>query len=203
MNKIGLFGGLFDPVHNGHLYIAQQFRDYLELDEVIFIPTANPPHKSRTWSEPKDRLYMLAAAIEKVPYFNISDIEINSKKVTYTIDTVRAIKKLHSPKTKFYYLIGEDNLKIIKTWKHYKTLLRECQFIVASRIHRLRGEKKKKNGIRPLSIRPMHISSTMIRHMITDGKSARFLIPEGAWQYIDNYGLYKGEKNGSNRLNVK
>jgi nicotinate-nucleotide adenylyltransferase len=190
--KICLFGGTFDPPHIGHLLIAQTICEAESFDKILFIPVNIPPHKSvNTILE--DRLNMLEIAIDDNPNFEISDIEIKRGGVSYTIDTIRTIKKQYNiSSNKISYLIGSDSLLNFHNWKDPEKILEECQIIVAIR-----------PGFRPsdipawilhkiqfANIPRFEISSTNIRSRWVEGKTIRYLVTLPVWEYINKNKIY-------------
>ena len=190
--KICLFGGTFDPPHIGHLLIAQTICEAESFDKILFIPVNIPPHKSvNTLLE--DRLNMLEIAIDDNPNFEISDIEIKRGGVSYTIDTIRTIKKQYNiSSNKISYLIGSDSLLNFHKWKDPEKILEECQIIVAIR-----------PGFRPsdipawilhkiqfANIPRFEISSTNIRSRWVEGKTIRYLVTLPVWEYINKNKIY-------------
>ena len=190
--KICLFGGTFDPPHIGHLLIAQTICEAESFDKIIFIPVNIPPHKTvNTLLE--DRLNMLEIAIDDNPNFEISDIEVNRGGVSYTVDTIKTIKKQYNiASNKISYLIGSDSLLNFHNWKDPEKILEECQIIVAIR-----------PGFRPsdipawilhkiqfANIPRFEISSTNIRSRWVEGKTIRYLVTLPVWKYIDKHKIY-------------
>jgi nicotinate-nucleotide adenylyltransferase len=137
--RVALFGGTFDPIHNGHLAVASAAERRFHLDEIHFIPTGRPPHKHRSgMASYADRYAMVALACADHPHFIASLAESGSghsgRKVFYSVDTVRRFKRIfHGPDTHVYFLLGADSFLQIPTWEDYETLLNMCDFIVASR----------------------------------------------------------------------
>ena len=190
--KICLFGGTFDPPHIGHLLIAQTICEAESFDKILFIPVNIPPHKSVN-TLLGDRLNMLEIAIDDNPNFEISDIEIKRGGVSYTIDTIRTIKKQYNiSSNKISYLIGSDSLLNFHNWKDPEKILEECQIIVAIR-----------PGFRPsdipawilhkiqfANIPRFEISSTNIRSRWVEGKTIRYLVTLPVWEYINKNKIY-------------
>jgi nicotinate-nucleotide adenylyltransferase len=131
MEWIGLFGGTFDPVHAGHLAIAEQAAEELRLDQVLFIPAADPPHKRKTWASYGQRIAMLEAALADHSRFSISLIEAELPAPSYTVDTLRELRKRLAGQ--FYFLLGADSLLDIHLWHRFQDLLKLTKFIVISR----------------------------------------------------------------------
>ena len=179
--RIGLFGGTFDPVHTGHLIIAETVCEQANLDVVMFIPSANPPHKNRELMFDADqRFRMLSEAIKDNPNFIVSDIEMQREGPSFTIDTIRKIKDDLPPETELSFVVGRDNLYEMETWKETEAILEECTILVADRICGKKGDipdwlKKKVVFVKvPL----IEISSSEIRKRIREGKSIRYLVPD-------------------------
>ena len=189
MNKIGLFGGTFDPVHTGHLIIAQSVRENLDIDTIIFIPSARPPHKnSDIMFTPEERYGMLSAAIEGNPHFRISDIETKRKGPSYTIDTIREITSAAAPDTEICFIVGRDNLIEISSWKEPHSIIRECRICATDRP----GHENDiipewlKSAVKTVSTPLIEISSSEIRARLREGKSIRYLVPDSVFEFIEN-----------------
>ncbi|MDU2503580.1 MAG: nicotinate-nucleotide adenylyltransferase [Peptoniphilus sp.] len=199
MKKYGIFGGSFNPIHYGHLMICEYIKEEMGLDKVIFIPTGNPPHKELELSA-KDRYEMVRLAISPNPDFEISDIETTRVKKSYTVDTIRELKKIYKEE-KLYFLIGLDSLFQLKTWMKIGDLSQEIEFVVALRPGYLDREEVNKEidflrenfGTKINLIKtPLYeISSTDLRDRIREGKSLRYLIPKKVLDYIEESGFYK------------
>ena len=201
MKKYGIFGGSFNPIHYGHLMICEYIKEEMGLDKVIFIPTGNPPHKDLGVSA-EDRYEMVRLAISPNPDFEISDIETTRVNLSYTVDTIRELKKIYKEE-KLYFLIGLDSLFQLKTWKKIGDLSQEIEFVVALRPGYINKEEinreidflRENFGTRINLIKtPLYeISSTDLRDRIHEGKSLRYLIPKKVLDYIEESGFYKGD----------
>lgn len=186
--KIGLFGGSFDPIHHGHLILARDAMEELGLAKVIFIPANISPHKLDQPPAPaKDRCEMVAAAIEDEPGFEVDCCEVDREGVSFAIDTVRMMIQRH-PETDFYYFIGEDNLSALHTWKEVGELRRLAPFVVLAR-----GGTPANSGFQVVT-RHIDISSTDIRKRIADGLPVRYLLPDKTCKIIKRLGLYRNER---------
>lgn len=202
MEKYGIFGGTFNPIHFGHLMICEYLKEELGLDKVIFIPTGNPPHKSLDVSA-IDRYNMVKLAISSNPDFEISDIETNRVNLSYTVDTIIELKKIYENQ-KLFFLIGLDTLFQLKTWRKIEELSREIEFVVALRpkyidideINReLKFLRENYGTIVEIIHTPLYeISSTELRTRIRDKKTVRYLIPNNVVNYIKESGFYKVEQ---------
>ena len=187
MKQIGLFGGTFDPVHAGHLIIAQSVLEELGLDTVLFIPSAHPPHKqSDIMFSPEERFSMLARAIQGNPRFRVSDIEMNRQGPSYTIDTIREIKSTLSADTALSFIIGRDNIFEISAWKEPLAIIGECRIIVADRPVGAADPIPDwlADSIVPVRVPLIEISSSDIRARIRTGRSIRYLVPDAVHDMI-------------------
>ncbi len=187
-------GGTFDPVHTGHLFIAREAAEIYALDRVYLIPAALPPHKANhPSSSAEDRYRMALLAAEDEPRFIVSDVEIERKGKSYTIDTVRAFRKRFKD-AEIYFIIGFDSYLEFNSWKDSEALLEECVFAAAPRNsgdrERLRAGLRK--GFKPLDIPLLEISSTDIRKRVSEGRSIRHIVPASVEKYITQHNLYRG-----------
>tara|TARA_Y100000748_G_scaffold243748_1_gene207996 strand:+ start:387 stop:971 length:585 start_codon:yes stop_codon:yes gene_type:complete len=192
--KVCLFGGTFDPPHLGHLIVAQTIFEAENFDQIVFVPAYQPPHKNGMKISPVDqRLEMLNIAIKENPNFIISDLEIERKGLSYSIDTIMDYKKQNNLNSnELFYLMGSDSLRQFKKWKNPKMIIDESRVIVAIR-----------PGFRPsdipnwilakiqfASIPRIEISSTTIRERWISDKTIRYMVTESVWQYINKNKLY-------------
>ncbi|MBE0449834.1 MAG: nicotinate-nucleotide adenylyltransferase [Clostridia bacterium] len=199
--KIGIMGGTFDPIHYGHLMLAEQIRTSFFLDEILFIPVGKPPHKAHANSADKEqRLEMTRLATITNPYFHVSDIETKRNGTTYTIDTIKRLKESLSPKDQLYFITGADAIILLDTWKNYDELIQLVTFVGATRpgvdLDKLNDKVKQliadyNAKIEICYIPALAISSTEIRNRVNDEKSIRYLLPESVESYIESKGLYK------------
>ena len=199
MIKYGIMGGTFDPIHLGHLMIAQFVKEFLNLDKVIFIPTGNPPHKEK-FTSADFRYNMTKLAINDNSDFIISDIETKLKDHSYSVDTVKKLKEIYFGK--FYFIIGTDSLFMLETWKDLNELSKLVDFACLVRPgydnrkdinSQMELLKNKYNSIIHLIDAPLYdISSTDIRKYISNGASVKYLVPDIVIGYIEKNGLYKG-----------
>ncbi len=163
--KIGLYGGSFDPIHNGHLILARDAVERLELDKIIFLPARISPHKLDQPPAPPDaRCQMLATAIADEPRFEMDACEIARQGPSFTVDTLQTFRA-RFPQAKLYYLIGDDNLPELETWKNISKIRELAQFVVLSRA------EMPFLGDFPTITRHIEISSTEIRNRIARGLS--------------------------------
>jgi nicotinate-nucleotide adenylyltransferase len=187
--RIGIFGGTFNPIHFGHLVLAEQAYEKLNLDKVIFIPSFYPPHKkSHDVISALHRYNMVKLAIKGNPRFEISDIEVKRKGRSFLIDTLRQLKKIY-PKAKLFFISGSDTSEQMSRWKSIDEILNLAKFVLAKRPgYRL---KKYNKNISVISITELDVSSSMIRRKISQGKSIRYLMPLRVYRYIKQKGLYQ------------
>lgn len=201
MNNIGLFGGTFDPIHNGHLHIAQAFAEQLQLDSVIFLPAGEPYHKNSTRTAAAHRLAMVETAIAHEPRFAVSDIDIVRDGATYTIDTIQIFRQ-HFPSAQLWFLMGMDSLMQLHTWKNWQTLVRQTNIAVAARentalqsapasLHAWLGDALNNGSLKLLTAPEYDVSSTQIRAAMAAGQSVAQWLPESVASYIRAQGLYR------------
>ena len=201
MEKIGVFGGTFNPVHLGHMRMALRFLQELGLDRVLVIPDRIPPHKtSEDLASPSDRLEMCRLAFRDCPAFQVSDLEILRQGDSYTVDTLRQLEQLF-PDSRFYLLMGGDMFLSFPQWKDYEEIARRAILCCMPRdgeavspdMREMEAFLEKKNArMILLQAHPIEISSTRLRKMIREGRpEAASYLDEAVWQYIKDKGLYK------------
>jgi nicotinate-nucleotide adenylyltransferase len=188
--RIGILGGTFNPIHIGHLILAEEAFWKLKLDKVIFIPTYLPPHKDVEGKiKPKDRLKMVELAVEDNPAFECSSIEIDSRKTSYSVETLKKLKAKYSGDNQFYIITGSDLLKDLFSWKDVNDIFKMSKFIVANRPGY--PVEDVPEGVETVVITPIEVSSEDIRRRLKDGRSIRYLVPEKVRQYISSRSIYK------------
>lgn len=199
--KIGIMGGTFDPIHNGHLMLGEYAYQEFQLDEVWFMPNGNPPHKSNDTieSQTKNRVEMVRRAIAGKEYFSLQLYETKNKEVNYSYKTMEHFKKAY-PEYTFYFIIGADSLFSIEKWVHPEILLRDCIVLAAYRDDTGTDEMlsqiqylndKYGADIRLLNTPNVDISSSDIRERIKDGLSIRKMVPEAVFDYIEENQLFR------------
>ena len=203
MKKIGIMGGSFNPIHNGHLLLAEWALDAAHLDEVWMIPTGYSYMKeTHDMAAPQDRYQMVCSAINGNTKLFCKDLEINRPGYTYSYETLELLRKEY-PEYHFYFILGADCLFTIENWKYPERIFANCSVIAALRdnvsmmsmeekMNEL--EKKYQADIQLLPFLQLEISSTMIRERICHGQSIRYLVPDSVIAYIDEKGLYQHER---------
>jgi len=190
--KVGLYFGSYNPVHIGHLAIANYMVEYTVIDQLWFVVSPHNPHKKRSnLLDNYQRLEMVHRAIEEDDRFRVSNIEFNLPKPSYTIDTLAYLKDRH-PKYQFKILMGSDNLENFHKWKNYEAILENYGIIVYPRPG---FDCKKVLPHKNISIAEhaplMEISSSFIRKAIKAGKDVRHFVPQKSWKYLDEMNFYK------------
>lgn len=204
LKKYGIMGGTFDPIHYGHLVIANEVLSLFDLDKIIFIPTGTPPHKVVAGLTSSYHRYMMTQfATMTNSDFDVSDIEATKSTVSYTIDTIRELTS-GNLEDKFYFITGTDAVLELPTWKNTAEILSLCTFIAVNRPgYVVEGLDKKINAITEkyggkifiTKVPQLHISSTDIRNRIFSDRPVKYLLPETVEQYILKNGLYKEKKS--------
>ncbi len=195
--RVGIMGGTFDPIHYGHLLAAEESRRRLELDRVVFVPTGLPPHKkSSLVTSAEARYAMTLLATAGVFEFSVSRTEIDRKKPSVTVDTLREFINSGIMPGNLFFITGLDAMLSIETWKDYMQIPLLCNLVTAPRpgysvegLDSLPPEIRKKLSV--VEIPQFAISSTDIRQRVRDGRGIRFLVPRLVENYIESCGLYK------------
>jgi nicotinate-nucleotide adenylyltransferase len=210
--RLGLFGGTFNPIHFGHLRAAEEVADFLQLQRLLFIPAARPPHKNtESVTSFTARMEMIRLAVAAHPLFEVSDIENQRPAKSYSIETLRIFRQELGPATEIYFIVGLDAMLEIETWMSYQEIFKLCHFVVLDRpgydflsLAKIlenkmncsyQSEKKvfRHPGGNKIYFRPitrLDISSTQIRRLPAMGLSLRFLLPDGVRRYILENKLY-------------
>lgn len=197
--KVGIMGGTFDPIHLGHLATAESVREIFQLDEILFIPAARPPHKTEKFVTPElHRLMMTFLATKSNEKFQVSPMEILRDGLSYTLETVNELHKKLGESTELFFIIGADSLQDLPTWYQSRELVNQCHFIATTRpnVNVHLSELKKffgklfKEKIHPVTTPGIEISSTEIRRRVKEGLSIKYLVPEVVEEYIKKERLY-------------
>lgn len=185
--KIGILGGAFNPPHIGHLILAQDIFETLGLDKIFFIPTNVSPHKEPSEIDPVKRLEMVKLAIADNKNFEVLDLEIKRKGVSFTIDTVREIKKRY-PGDEIYLIVGSDLAKTLSSWKNYEELKKEVKIVVANRKEYFLEDS---DSYFMIDIRQIELSSSQIRELVKSKRNIEHLVKKNVAEYIQQHNLYK------------
>jgi len=195
---IGVFGGTFDPVHLGHLIVAEDVRKKLNLSKVLFIPVGEPWLKHGTVIAAAHRAEMVRRAIASNPHFELSTMEVDRPGPTYTVDTMSALQHLVGARANLFFIIGADALVQLPEWREPERLIRICRLVAMTRPGSIALDLEQLEesipGVSPriamVKVREIDISSTDIRERVGQGLSIRHLVPEAVERYIMEQGLY-------------
>jgi len=208
MQRLGIMGGTFDPIHYGHLLMAEEARQAFALDQVVFVPNGQPAHKkSYRVSSPEDRYAMTLLATESNPYFTCSRLELDRPGPSYTIDTLRSFRTLYPDLDALYFITGADAVLEIISWHEYDKLIEESRFIAVTRpgfvLERLEEilEAEFLHQISFLPIPGLEISSTDLRRRMREGRSVKYLTSESVEHYIHQHGLYQPTRLMPEKIN--
>lgn len=191
--RLGVMGGVFDPIHIGHLFTAEEARTKFNLCKVIFVPCLQPTHKRNDQiTNIKHRLKMTYLATQGNPYFEVSEIEVHRPGPSYTIDTIKEFRKIHGWQTDIFFITGADAFLEIDTWYKRDELLTLCQFVAATRpgydLNKLHDNFKK--VLKIMEIPALAISSTDIRYRVKNNLSIKYIVLEEVREYIYKHKLY-------------
>jgi nicotinate-nucleotide adenylyltransferase len=202
--KIGVLGGTFDPVHNGHIMMAEEAYKSLGLTEILMIPAWQPMSKTETIITPAEqRLDMLLLAIKGRPYLKISTIEFDRRGPSYTVDTIEELRSIYEEGYEFYFILGCDSLAQLPTWHDPKRLIRRCMLVAAPRPGYMRPDLKEMEQVIPhvservvfLDKPVTDISATTIRGMAGMGEKIDHMVPREVAEYIKTNKLYAAPKD--------
>lgn len=197
--KIGIMGGTFDPIHNGHLVIAENAREQFGLNQVLFIPTGHSPlkHKQQITSA-SHRCAMVSMAIADNPGFVLNEIEVNSPEISYTFHTTHKLKKDYIS-SELFFILGADSLFDFESWRSPELILEDCSILAAYRKHQRQEEffrhiaylnEKYPGKFHPLDTPNLEVSSQEIRQRVRQGRTVRYLVPKAVETYIQKNKLY-------------
>ena len=199
--RYGIMGGTFNPIHTGHLVVAEEVRCEFKLDKVIFMPTGIPPHKvGGEVASGEHRYEMTLLATVTNPYFEISRLELDRQGITYTVDTMTTLKDIYKDEVELYFITGADSLLQLHKWKDSDKILEVCKIVAATRPGYDLGDMEdklkelnevNKDQISTITTPGLQISSTDIRNRIKEGNTIKYLLPESVEVYIKKYNLYK------------
>ena len=189
LKRIGILGGTFDPIHYGHLRLAETVREAYALDRILFVPNYVSPFKTNAeLSAPQARLAMAELATASNPAFCVSRIESDRPGPSYTIDTVRAIRETYPTLQALYFIVGADAARDLKLWREAEKLLRLCRFVAVTRPGT--ASDGLPEGVECLPAPGLEISGSDIRRRIREGRSIKYLVPESVEDYILSQKLY-------------
>lgn len=200
VTAIGIMGGTFDPIHFGHLRAAEEVLQGFGLERVVFVPSGRPPHKPVLEVTPPEHRYLMTLlATADNPHFEVSRTEIDRVGPSYTLDTLKELRKIYSPETAFYFITGLDAILEICTWSRYQELFGLTDFVAVTRhgysvqalsdLERTLGQERF-GKIHPFPVTLLAIASTDIRRAVREGRSTRYLVPDTVDNYIRKEGLY-------------
>lgn len=200
MIKTGILGGTFNPIHLAHLAMAKTAMEQSGLDEIWFMPSKNPPHKShREIASEIHRSQMIRLAIQSEPSFHLSDYELKREGTTYTAETLQLLQKDY-PDKKFYFIMGGDSFFQLESWFLPEVIMKHCEILVVSRNgataqqmqkHAAHLQRKYQAKLQILQMEDIDISSSQIRYKISRGQEIRNLTPEPVADYIESNHLYR------------
>ena len=195
MGRIGVMGGTFDPVHQGHLVAASEVAASFDLDQVVFVPTGAPWQKTeRIVSPAEDRYLMTVIATASDSRFSVSRVDIDRDGPTYTIDTLRDLRSVHADAGEFYFITGADALAQLLSWRDVESLYALAHFVGVTRPgHTLADPGLPAGEVTLVEIPALAISSTDIRARVAQGRPIDYLVPDGVARYITKRGLYRGD----------
>jgi nicotinate-nucleotide adenylyltransferase len=205
--KVGIFGGTFDPVHQGHMVIAEQVMGELGLSRVLFVPGGIPPHKEATSvrASAEDRFDMVEAAVAGNERFAVDRVEVDAGRPMHSVETVQIFKE-RSPDDEWYFISGADEVANLLAWKDPDRLLEEVVMVAATRpgfdlskLGHLEAGLRNFDRIFPVECTRVDISATGIRRRMLQGKSVRYLVPEGVYRIISDRRLYEGDERRSEK----
>lgn len=199
--RVGIMGGTFDPIHNGHLILAECAYEQYHLDKVLFLPSGNPPHKKERpdGASDRDRLEMVSLAIADNPHFYLEKREMERSGYTYTYETLQMLCSSH-PDTEYYFIIGADSLMAFDTWKNPRIICQHCVLLAAIRddlpselMQQKADELRARYGARIyfLDSPQLDISSTDLRRRFRNHRTLRYYVPDCIREYIETHEIYK------------
>lgn len=191
--KVGVMGGTFDPIHHGHLVAASEVADRFGLAEVIFVPAGQPWQKEGRYVSPaEDRYLMTVIATASNPRFHVSRVDIERGGATYTVDTLRDLRRLYGDDVEFYFITGADALEAILSWKDTDVMFSLAHFVGVTRPgYELSDTHLPEDSVSLVEVPAMAISSSDCRTRVATGKPVWYLVPDGVVQYIAKRHLYR------------
>ena len=203
IKSLGIMGGAFNPIHSRHLMVAQCAVDQLGIDRVLFVPSGQPPHKKAGMLDKEQRFEMVAAAVADNPHFEASRLEIDREGITWTIDTLKQLAALHGPSVRLNFIIGEDNLAVLKNYDRRKEFLSLCRLVVSPRattdmaLLALWKQELPEADLVILDCPANEVSSTLIRRWIAEGKDVRYLVHDAVGIILKEKKYYAANSQAS------
>jgi nicotinate-nucleotide adenylyltransferase len=200
IQRLGILGGTFDPVHNGHLILAEQACEAFQLDRVLFLPAGNPSFKQGSaapTATAADRLRMVELACQDNPHFAVSDLEVKRPGITYTVDTLRELRERYT-QARFFYILGSDAAALLPSWYHADELATQATFLIATRW----GARPLDQDVRArltaasfdfqeFEVNDLILSSQQVRARFAADQSLRYLLPPPVYAYAEERNLYE------------
>ncbi|MGH8879393.1 MAG: nicotinate-nucleotide adenylyltransferase [Stackebrandtia sp.] len=194
--RVGVLGGTFDPIHNGHLAAASEVADRCELDEVVFVPAGQAYHKADSAvSDAEDRYSMTVLATAAHPKFRVSRVDIDRGGATYTVDTLRELRREYGQDAELFFIIGADTVETVLTWKAVDEVFSLATFVAVNRPgHRRENSRLPSHAVLVMvDIPDFGVSSTDCRERVAQGRPIWYQLPSDVVRYIDSRGLYRQE----------
>lgn len=201
MEELGIFCGTFNPIHMGHLLMAECARDQFQLQKVLFVTSAQPPHRPNGLLEKELRHQMVIASIQDNPEFEDCCLEVNRVGLSYTIDTLKEVQKEYGPNVRLNLILGEDNLPYLKQWRNSEQIFQMCRLLVAPRVFPSPNPKYGSQRPGPQEVCEAHIemldfplvsiSASNIRERCRQGRSVRYMVAPAAYEILMTMGHYK------------
>ena len=188
--RIGILGGTFDPPHVGHLMVASDVFTALQLDRLLLVPSASPPHKrGKVRATAEQRVEMMRSAIAGDERFEVDDLELRRDGASYSVDTLRELRSRYGEETELYFVVGMDQLKEFHTWREPDEVSRLARLVAVSRD----GEEPEPGGpvTIPVRVTRVDLSATDVRGRVQAGESIRYFVPDPVREFIEREGLYR------------
>jgi nicotinate-nucleotide adenylyltransferase len=213
VRRIGLLGGTFDPIHYGHLVVAEEVRSGLGLAEMIFIPAGEPPHKQEDIITPaRHRLAMLELALASNPHCSISLVDVEREGPSYTVDTLRLLRRKWGSQADMFFVIGWDSLEELSGWREPEALLEQLTRLVAVQRPGYEEAPEYRAGLEQrlpnlkqrlltMAAPQLEISATDLRQRVAEGRPIKYQLPEAVERYIAQHGLYRQRTEGRESSN--